>query len=650
MSFFVDMDEALSYLESSEVDVYGERVKLTTLLTVPLESLREIVVNGGSNVIGATPQSGKSNIIGTLCVLNKHMRRPTVVFVGDTVRNVTDMVDNKLNNTFGPFGVKFVSITKNNIRDAETHDDVLKDVRCGKTVFVGISNSHQVEMYKKFARSKKYGVKKLMVLMDEVDTMWTNCKPLPPEEAKPITFWSDLIKTGKCMSATLNQRERALYMLLTGMGGNDVFPVFHSDDNSLYHNVTHCAVHISATHMCTLWWHTYANLGYRFYKASEKMMEENGIIMPRHLKPMPNYDDLIHKRDLFLPEISSKSNGYNMKSDSFRTFMEHFFLDTRPMRMVMVSTTPYVWSSHDITLFDAANTCLTIATELRRCRLICCIAVAIIVTGDGVYMKEREYERARLMTGSSLSDCIEHITKTFGRSVPIVICSYNCTVRCISVRSSNRVLTHAVVAPSKGMNTADVKQLTMRCGGRNTHILRQYGFIDDETGDVVVRVLMTKSDYNTVRDLSNVSYDILERGGTGGKEEVTKTLRDTVFPDMYKDILLAPRMHCKKQIGLDKALRKRHALMFASTEPSELLEYERALMLALEDEQAYDPDTRIINLSRKREETDIAAHSLRMACRKNFAVSVGKGKYKVTEEGVELVSKIRRVMESSSAK
>jgi hypothetical protein len=208
------------------------------------------------------------------------------------------------------------------------------------------------------------------------------------------------------------------------------------------------------------------------------------------------------------------------------------------------------------------------------------------------------------------------------------------------------VLTHVVAAPSKGMNTADVMQLTMRCGGRSTSILEANGFVDKDTGSALVSVLMTKEDYRMVQDLSKVCFDILKRGATGKKEDVTNCF-NTMLPKVYKDILLSTRFHCKKRVGMDAALRMRHALMFDETPPV-LNAYEAALLKGTEDDQAYDEETRVIVVSRKRPGTELDCASLRSACRHGFARTVGKGKFRVTDDGIQLVTKLRRVMQPNA--
>lgn len=63
----------------------------------------------------------------------------------------------------------------------------------------------------------------------------------------------------------------------------------------------------------------------------------------------------------------------------------------------------------------------------------------------------------------SLKAVIEAVDKEAGAAVPIIIIGYTCVKRCVSVRSGIRVLTHMIVSPTSGMNTADVKQVGSAC-------------------------------------------------------------------------------------------------------------------------------------------------------------------------------------------
>lgn len=633
-------------LSDARVTLYGEEVKLSDVLPVPLDQLNDIVDQGGSNVVGAVPQSGKANIVGALCVLNMVAKKPTVIFVGDTVDNVKDMVTNKLNRVFGVFGVTFVYITNKSIAAIVASPSKMSDVRCGKTVLVGIPNVHQLDLFRSLARDVKNAIKDIMMLLDEVDTMWANCGSCPPPPTNDNSYWSDLVHYRKCGSTRINQRERALYMLLTGIGSRDSFPIFHRKSGRLYHNVTRCVVHVSATHMCTLWWHIHANLGYKFYQASEDVLRKNGIVLPCMLQPMDDRD----RRPLFLPTMSSRDNAYAMNSPELNAFTEGFLIDDRPMRMMLVATTPFVWSVHDLNLFDFAKHFIASAAEMKKIRHI---PVVLIVTGKGIFMQTSAVGKATEVPGMTedndeamLSNAIDYVTDVFGAHVPLIICSYSCTIRCVSVRSKERVLTHVVAAPSKGMNTADVMQLTMRCGGRSTSILEANGFVDHTSASPVVRVLMTKEDFRMVQELSNVCFDILKRAGTGRKQDVANCF-EVMLPQMYKDVLLSSRPHCKKQVGLDAAIRSRHALMFDKT-PVTLNSYEEALVKGMDDDSAYDEDTHVIVVSKKRPgNTELDCASLRVACKHGLARSIGKGIFEVTEEGIKLVKRIRRVATST---
>ena len=57
----------------------------------------------------------------------------------------------------------------------------------------------------------------------------------------------------------------------------------------------------------------------------------------------------------------------------------------------------------------------------------------------------------------TIGQVIETVDKEFGLDVPVVVIGYTCLIRCVSVRSKHRVITHAILMARKGQHMGNMQ-------------------------------------------------------------------------------------------------------------------------------------------------------------------------------------------------
>jgi hypothetical protein len=148
-----------------------------------------------------------------------------------------------------------------------------------------------------------------------------------------------------------------------------------------------------------------------------------------------------------------------------------------------------------------------------------------------------------------LQKALDHIDKLDGGlDAPVIVVGFGCLTRCLSVRSKQRVLTHMLLAPTKGMCAADVEQMTMRFAGRTTE--RRL----ENTQDDKVACLMPQSDYELVHQLPGLTKQALLQSGTGRIEDIDNWMSHD-YEGLWCEALETKRKHARGRltVNLDKA-------------------------------------------------------------------------------------------------
>lgn len=134
-----------------------------------------------------------------------------------------------------------------------------------------------------------------------------------------------------------------------------------------------------------------------------------------------------------------------------------------------------------------------------------------------------------------IDEAIPHIDIEYGLDIPVVVIGYGCLVRCCSVRSSNRVITHSIVNPADSQHMGNMHQMMMRAGGMTKDIREFYNFGK-------VKILCRDHDFQLLQRLYNFTTQVLRKAGTGSHEGLdTWTMPE--YEDIFDIILQSWRKH-----------------------------------------------------------------------------------------------------------
>ncbi len=532
---------------TATVTIDGKTHFLEDCLLMSFGEIADVVREPGSKIVHAAEQSGKSWLIAAMCIVSMLDGRPSFVCVGDTISNVQEMVDKKLNRVFGHLGISFVWVKNfENLGDMfYRNQEALDKVRSGRIVCVAQANSYQVKAYGNFVRFVAgIDTECITLVLDEVDSMWTNMVGGAGENA------DDSNKQGSTC------KEQELYTLMSGFANGKIRPKGAAGQQQQLPCIVRTVVHLSATHMATLWWHNFMEIGFKGFVVSRDKLRREGVILPCNLRPMrvPN----AAKTKLYMISSCGDESEYGLGTREFRIFLDAF-LDTNglsgghhPKRIMQVSCTPFTKSKKRFTCMDAARKILHDAGKRP-------VAV-LVVTGEGVRLfdnvdlSDNDGKVMKADSGAALavSDVIRDRGPEYAsRNAPLVVVGYHCTSRGVTINTDQWVITHMVVLPRQGLTTANLEQMTMRCGGRNKRALLDNGYVDPETGEPYVTVLMKFTDLETVRKLPDLTSGIILQGGTGDLADLRECM-ERVLPKEYRKTVKNKRRSCKRSLRFDE--------------------------------------------------------------------------------------------------
>lgn len=271
--------------------------------------------------------------------------------------------------------------------------------------------------------------------------------------------------------------------------------------HSLFPGV-HSLVQVSATNVDTLAWHLNMRLPFTILVLDDDAIREKGYVGKEKLAPLRDS----RGQYMFHLKSPSKQNDYGFETREFRRYLEVIKEASQdPKRQGILA------------LDISSNRVHAEGHNLpTRAGLVAAQHPDWIV----LYVHQEGVFRAVCRRGQ-----VEHrVVKEFGKSggdteappdlsealaqfdhqmsSPVYLAGYQMIRRSVSTRSSQRVVTHAHVAPSSYTSLTDLLQMVGRCYGRCHDRLKANGFED-------VTVLMRREDYVAVQSWDDYVHHLL---------------------------------------------------------------------------------------------------------------------------------------------
>lgn len=122
------------------------------------------------------------------------------------------------------------------------------------------------------------------------------------------------------------------------------------------------------------------------------------------------------------------------------------------------------------------------------------------------------------MRTMTIGESIEFVDVKFGLARPIIVLGMACLQRCVSVRSRDRVITHAILNMTSRAISSNLQQMFMRAAGMTKHVRELQGFTP------TVQLVCRELDYKIVRGLYKLTKQVLATTGSGAIEDLEKFL------------------------------------------------------------------------------------------------------------------------------
>jgi len=156
----------------------------------------------------------------------------------------------------------------------------------------------------------------------------------------------------------------------------------------------------------------------------------------------------------------------------------------------------------------------------------------------------------------------EHMVGMGGKDTAVIFGAYGTAVRCASLRTRDRVITHEYVRPTAGMSKADVQQMAMRPAGMTLEVRRKHNSVKTDCygkplvppgtagyyKDCDVITLMRKSDYVVLQHQHKITVEMLKVTCTGRVEDISKW-RQIKVSDAWKEYFAGERMYTAGDMG-----------------------------------------------------------------------------------------------------
>ena len=513
------LDEAMD----REFDYYGERCTLRKLMNVGVDDVKGIVSGQGSTIVQCVEQGNKTMTMVGVIIANRvtNANRPVVVIVNDNVCNV-DEVRAKMHSVLKHFGIMVACC--GTAKDARmTFTENKDDFLSGRLVIIVAAHQHHLrrffEPYISDMRTMANGI----LLLDEADALWSE----------------NIAESGNARAAT--EREKAIYRILDIDRGTGAF---HGRFSSI--------VHVSATHMATIWWHVSWTVPFTSVSSRIEDLADKGYTP---------YSDIVPFKRNGVDAYLSNTLTFDekMRSPQLAAMLQEFEASEQPYRMCLIACTAFK-NREDNNMRVVTRKVLEHSPS----------SVVLVSTADGVSVYDASsvarthnaIDKASVaMTASgarmTIQDVIQHLADRPGGG-PIVVIGYQAFMRGTSLRAGPYVITHMVVIPTGGLSTANLEQVAMRCGGRTRVQRAQNGFSN-------VTVLCDRDDLEIIHVLYEATHAILQRLGTGLREDLQRGLDDSTFDARFRPVIESVRKHMIRGMREDSLIQK---IKVASPPPS----------------------------------------------------------------------------------
>jgi hypothetical protein len=546
-----DLRRHLERLERTEVDVHRSTKKLHQHLGFKLiKDLAPCVLRRGSRALMSPPQSYKNLAEAALAIVAKAVERPCLMLVGDVKTNIMSLI-RKMRPVLRRFDVtpRFVDgrviralAADENARGARRGgdrgarkrraaastltDEDMRDFRRGALFLVAQAGAAPVRAL----RRALHDVEGLCLVLDESDYMFTS--------ALPASFLAGIPNAAfhGAASPVLARVRARVAAGVTPVPENSVT----KREQELYGIVAQASrvVSVSATHMATLKWHSDLRLPYHVSIADPLRLQRKGCTLVSALEVFKGPNG----RPVWLDPLSqTRKHKYNVNSPQVRAFLQAFRADASKGRMLMVALTTAIRAG-EVNAQSVMKTCV------ERCTTAAGVAPVGIVVAEG---GARLYVDGAWLNGGAPMDpqaALQYVDDTYGLERPVIVAGYGSLTRCVSLRSDRRVITHLLVAPTKGYPASDVAQMVARfcgfCKERRT----------ENVGRDRVVCLMLEADYDLVSQLDGLTEQALTASGTGSVDtlDAWKTM---AYSGVFHAALLTRRKHARGKLGVNEDMQ-----------------------------------------------------------------------------------------------
>jgi hypothetical protein len=544
--------DEIARIADSQVTMFGQQKLFKDVMNVPLSDIARAVADVStvrSNVYLSAEQSNKTMTAAGVMTVAHVMRRPVVMFVMDLKRSIEALCTTKIEAVLRHMGVEARNVSGAGFRQLASSAADMEKFRSGALALVVQPLQNNIALlYDEVVR--RHDVRDIIFILDESDAMWSS------------------FVAQKRIEDKVTAREHQMYRLLTSAGGGGQRRMFSSR--------VRCMFSISATHMSTLEWHSMWRVPYRATVVDLDLLRSRGYAVYDCLSVLKSSDGA----ELYLePGKQTRAHDYNIHSSSVSRMLEVFAADadsqTKTGLMMMVAMSPRINA-------DGMNAHIIAGQLLRRLHDIRShdpdnkAAVAVVVCTDGPWLVQlsaggevvrHKLRFSSMASGRSVlrnmtpSEALEYIDTHFGLDAPALLLGYQCLRRGISLRSQRRAVTHLMVGPTRGMATANVQQMTMRCGGFTVHVRLRNGFSD-------VTVLMLEADLAIVRNLYAFTADALRVSATGRIEDVD-AWKSNAYAPHFAGVLQASRAHASGRLGQHVRTSLSDATLLADSDDEE---------------------------------------------------------------------------------
>ena len=504
-----------------------EEVKLAPLLD-RAGGLHNCVVYGESNVIFSVEQSNKSVAIAALSAASRVVMRPNIVIICDKVGNVSQTAekiqiflrDDSLHTT-----VQYFNNTVQPWREFGNDAGRVRDFAEGRVTIVIPYYDKALAQLNAFI--EEHNIAGYNVQLDESDKLWTT---RPSECTDNMTI-----------------REQELYRLLD-MNIDHGRALHEGAGNGELGGRVHSINHISATHTATLIWHMmwnvnlekrniYAvNIGdiirdYVVYSDLQPVQDDVGnVFLSSKDVTRQNLHGLQSAKAVALLQqfagMRKVQSDMDRNKDLFQRRLVQKYNSGRKLgRLLHISLTSKIDATGGA--MDQARFVLQHVQD----------AVVFVVCASGVLRlsaKDGE-EKMKISVGES----IQMVDEQLGMETPVVVLGYECLKRGVSLRSNNRVITHAIITGTDSMLVADLQQLMMRSGGKSKATLNANGF-------ECVRLLTKLGDYDQLQQLSSYTRVLMDK--LVEAPCMPSTLHDVQVPTEFRAVVESKRPHASKKM------------------------------------------------------------------------------------------------------